>query len=95
MGGALGIGLAIAGVAIVVGGGLGSEGTSVGGDLLVCLSAFSWGAYAVLSLPVLRRLDPLAVAGWTLLLGGLAALPLAFSGFPGLSEPISSVHGLR
>ncbi len=90
--GALGIGLAIAGVAIVVGGGLGSEGASVGGDLLVCLSAFSWGAYTVLSLPVLRRLDPLAVAGWTLLLGGLAALPLAFSGFPGLSEPISSVQ---
>ena len=90
--GALGIGLAIAGVAIVVGGGLGSEGASVGGDLLVCLSAFSWGAYTVLSLRVLRRLDPLVVAGWTLLLGGLAALPLAFSGVPGLSEPISSVR---
>ena len=56
--GALGLGLAIAGVALVVGGGLGSEGTSVGGDLLVCVSAFSWGAYAVLSLPVLRRFDP-------------------------------------
>ncbi len=57
--GALGLGLAIAGVALVVGGGLGSAGASVGGDLLVCVSAFSWGAYTVLSLPVLRRLDPL------------------------------------
>src|ERR671916_2608740 len=27
-----------------------------------------------------------------MLLGGLAALPLAFTGFPGLSEPISSVE---
>jgi len=26
-----------------------------------------------------------------MLLGGLAALPLAFTGFPGLSEPISSL----
>jgi drug/metabolite transporter (DMT)-like permease len=79
-------------VALVVGGGLGSKEASVGGDLLVCVSAFSWGAYTVLSLPVLRRLDPLVVGAWTMLLGGLAALPLAFTGFPGLSEPISSVE---
>ena len=58
----------------------------------MCVSAFSWGAYAVLSLPVLRRLDPLVVGGWTMLLGGLAALPLAVTGFPGLSEPISFVE---
>jgi drug/metabolite transporter (DMT)-like permease len=90
--GALGLGLAIAGVALVVGGGLGSGEASLGGDLLVCVSAFSWGAYTVLSLPVLRRLDPLVVGAWTMLLGGLAALPLAFTGFPGLSEPISSVE---
>jgi len=90
--GALGLGLAIAGVALVVGGGLGSEEASLGGDLLVCVSAFSWGAYAVLSLPILRRLDPLAVGAWTMLLGGLAALPLALTGIPGLSEPVSSVE---
>ena len=89
--GAVGLGLAVAGVALVVSGGLGSEEASVGGDLLVCLSAFSWGAYTVLSLPVLRRFDPLVVAGWTMLLGGTAALPLALTGFPGLSEPWSSV----
>ncbi|HEV2744620.1 MAG TPA: DMT family transporter [Rubrobacter sp.] len=89
--GALGIAMAIVGVALVVGGGLGSEEASLGGDLLVCVSAFSWGAYAVLSLPVLRRFDPLPVAGWTMLLGGFAVLPLAFTGFPGLSDPVSSV----
>ena len=71
--------------------GLGSEDASVGGDLLVCLSAFSWGAYTVLSLPVLRRLDPLIVAGWTMLLGGAATIPLALTGFSGLSEPLTSV----
>ena len=90
--GALGLGFAIAGVALVVGGGLGSAEASVGGDLLVCVSAFSWGAYTVLSLPVLRRLDPMVVGAWTMLLGGLAALPLAFTGFPGLSGSLSSVE---
>jgi drug/metabolite transporter (DMT)-like permease len=90
--GAVGLGLAVAGVALVVGDGLGSPEASVGGDLLVCLSALSWGAYTVLSLPVLARLDPLLVAGWTMLLGGLAALPLSLTGFPGLSEPLSSVE---
>ena len=89
--GALGLGLAVTGVALVVGGGLGSAEASVGGDLLVCVSAFSWGAYTVLSLPVLGRLDPLFVAGWTMLLGGAAAIPLAFTGFPGLSEPVLAV----
>jgi drug/metabolite transporter (DMT)-like permease len=90
-GGVLGVALALGGVALVVGGGLGSGGASVGGDLLVCLSAFSWGAYAVLCMPVLRRLDPLVVGGWTMLLGGGAVLPLALIGFPGLSEPLSTV----
>src|ERR671920_1123769 len=89
--GVVGLGLAVGGVALVVGDGLGSPKASVGGDLLVCVSAFSWGAYTVLSLPVLRRFDPLLVAGWTILLGGMAALPLAFTGFPGLSEPVTSV----
>jgi len=32
------------------------------------------------------------VGGWTMLLGGLAAFPLAVTGLPGLSEPISSVQ---
>jgi drug/metabolite transporter (DMT)-like permease len=89
--GVLGLGMAVGGVALVVGDGLGSPEASVGGDLLVCVSAFSWGAYTVLSLPVLGRFDPLVVAGWTILLGGTAALPFAFTGFPGLSEPVTSV----
>jgi drug/metabolite transporter (DMT)-like permease len=65
-GGVLGLALALGGVALVVGEGLGSGGASVGGDLLV-------------------------VGGWTMLLGGGAVLPLALIGFPGLSEPLSSV----
>ncbi len=88
----LGLGLAVTGVALVVGGGLGSPEASVAGDLLVCLSALSWGAYAVLSLPVLRRHDPLLVAGWTMLFGGATVTPFALTGLPGLSEPLGSVE---
>ena len=88
----LGLGLAVAGVALVVGGGLGSPEASVAGDLLVCLSALSWGAYAVLSIPVLRRHNPLVVAGWTMLLGGGAVVPLALTGLPGLSDPLGSMN---
>ena len=88
---ALGLGLAVTGVALVVGEGLGSPEASIAGDGLVCLSALSWGAYTVLSLPILRRHDPLVVAGWTMLLGGAAIVPLALTGLPGLSEPLSSV----
>jgi drug/metabolite transporter (DMT)-like permease len=86
-----GLCLAVAGVSLVVSDGLGSPEATLGGDLLVCLSAFSWGAYAVLSMPVLRRYDALVVAAWTLLLGGLAAIPTAVVGFPDLSEPLSAV----
>jgi drug/metabolite transporter (DMT)-like permease len=87
----LGLGLAVTGVALVVGGGLGSPEASIAGDLLVCLSALSWGAYAVLSLPILRRHDPLLVAGWTMLLGGAAVVPFGLTGLPGLSDPLGSV----
>jgi drug/metabolite transporter (DMT)-like permease len=69
--GAMGLGFAVVGVTLVVGDGLGSPEASVGGDLLVYLSALSWGAYTILSLPVLGRFDPLFVAGWTMLLGAL------------------------
>jgi drug/metabolite transporter (DMT)-like permease len=34
----------------------------------------------------------LVVGGWTMLLGGPLALPLAFTGFPNLSESLSSVE---
>ena len=90
--GILGLVLSVTGVALVVSEGLGSPEASVTGDLLVCLSAFSWGAYTVFSLPVLRRHDPLVVAGWTMLFGGAAVVPLALTGLPGLSGPLGSVE---
>jgi drug/metabolite transporter (DMT)-like permease len=49
--------------------------------LLVVIATICWGSYAVLSLPLLRRHSPLVVAAYTMLFGGLAALPIALPGF--------------
>jgi drug/metabolite transporter (DMT)-like permease len=49
--------------------------------LLVVIATICWGSYAVLSLPLLRTYSPIVVAAYTMLFGGLAALPLALPGF--------------
>ncbi len=78
--GILGVCLAFLGVAVVVYGGL-SGSTSLLGNLLVVVATVCWGSYAVLSLPLLRKYSPLVVASYTMLFGGLGALPLALPGF--------------
>lgn len=69
--------MGVLGVVLVVYDGLGAAGASLGGDLLVLVSALSWGAYAVLSLPLLSRRSPLTVAAYPMLLGGVVLLALA------------------
>ena len=77
-----GVALAVLGVGVVVYGGLGGRaGSSLEGDLLVVVATVCWGSYAVLSLPLLRTYSPIVVAAYTMLFGGLAALPLALPGF--------------
>jgi drug/metabolite transporter (DMT)-like permease len=78
--GIVGVCLAFLGVAVVVYGGLAGS-TSLLGNLLVVVATVCWGSYAVLSLPLLRRYSPLVVAAYTMLFGGLGALPLALPGF--------------
>ena len=78
--GILGVCLAFLGVGAVVYGGL-TDRTSLLGDLLVVVATVCWGSYAVLSLPLLRKYSPLIVAAYTMLFGGLGALPLALPGF--------------
>jgi drug/metabolite transporter (DMT)-like permease len=78
--GILGVCLAFLGVAIVVYGGL-TGSANLLGNLLVVVATVCWGSYAVLSLPLLQRYSPLVVASYTMLFGGLGALPLALPGF--------------
>ncbi len=82
--GVLGVALCLAGVGAIVYGGLDLGGTSLLGDFLILCAAMFWGSYTVLSLGLLRRYSPLAVATYPMILGGLAAFPLALFGPGGL-----------
>ena len=75
--GVAGVGLCLVGVATVVYGGLDLGGTSLPGDALILAAAVCWGCYTMLSIGLLRRYSPLAVAAYPMVLGGLAAFPLA------------------
>ena len=75
--GVLGIGLSLLGVGFIVYGGLNFAGTSLVGDALILAAAVFWGSYTVLSLSLLGRYSPIALAAYAMTLGGLAAFPLA------------------
>ena len=78
--GVVGVALCLAGVTAIVYGGLEFGGTSLAGDVLILAAAICWGSYTVLSLSLLRRYSPLAVATYSILLGGLAIFPLVLFG---------------
>src|SRR5918993_3620111 len=89
--GILGVGLAFMGIVAVVYGGLGGSDSSLEGNLLVLGATVCWGSYTVLSLPLLERYSPLVVAAYTMLFGGLAALPFALPGFLSVDWDVMSV----
>lgn len=79
--GILGVGIAFLGIGVIVYGGLGGSDSSLVGNLLVLGATVCWGSYTVLSLPLLKKYPPLVVAAYTMLFGGLAALPFASPSF--------------
>jgi drug/metabolite transporter (DMT)-like permease len=83
--GVLGVGLSILGVGVVFWEGLtGTGGRSLVGDVLVLLAAVGVGSYTVLSMRVLERHSPLAVATYPILFGGPLVLALSIPFFVGL-----------
>jgi len=83
--GVFGVGLCIAGVAVVFGEGLvGVEGSSFLGDCLILVSAVGVGAYTVFSMPILERLSPLAVAAYPTLFAAPAVVLVAGPQLAGL-----------
>lgn len=78
--GIIGVVLCLVGVIVIVYGGLEFGGTSLAGDVLILAAAIFWGSYTVLSLSLLRNYSPLAVATYSILLGGIAIFPLAVIG---------------
>lgn len=79
--GASGVGLSILGVGVIFYEGLGIEGASLIGDLLVLLAAMGFGSYTVLSMRLLGRYSPLAVATYPILFGGPLVLLLSIPFF--------------
>ena len=80
----LGVGMSVVGVAAVVSEGLGDGGTNLIGDALVLVAAMCVGAYAVLSMPLLERYSPLAVAAYPVLFGAPFLLLLSVPSVPGM-----------
>jgi drug/metabolite transporter (DMT)-like permease len=80
--GVVGVGLCILGVGMVLYGGLSSEDDSLLGDLVILLAAMCVGAYTVLSMPMLQRHSPLAVATYPTLFGGPVVLLLSLPYLP-------------
>jgi drug/metabolite transporter (DMT)-like permease len=78
-----GLGLSILGVGVIFYEGLGVESASLIGDLLVLLAAMGFGAYTVLSMRLLGRYSPLAVATYPILFGGPIVLLLSVPFFAG------------
>ncbi len=75
--GVLGLALSVVGVSVVVFEGLGAAEDSLTGDLLVLLAAVCVGAYTVLSMPLLERYTPLAVAAYPIMFGAPFLLVLS------------------
>ena len=75
--GVVGVALSIVGVGVVFYEGLGAGSTSLFGNLWVLLAAVSVGVYTVLSVPLLQRHTPLAVATYPILFGGPFVLLLS------------------
>jgi len=75
--GAAGVGLSILGVGVNFYEGFRLDGASLIGDLLVLLAAMGFGAYTVLSMRVLVRYSPLAVATYPILFGAPLVLLLS------------------
>ena len=75
--GVLGVLLSIVGIGAVFYDGIGMKGASLTGDLLILAAAIGVGGYTVLSMPVLQRYSPLAVATYPALFAAPAVMLFA------------------
>jgi drug/metabolite transporter (DMT)-like permease len=73
----LGMGVAIAGLLIVIGPGRDTGGTRLAGDLLFVTSAGIWATYNILVRVASRRFEPISATLYAMVAGSLFLLPLA------------------
>jgi drug/metabolite transporter (DMT)-like permease len=79
--------VAFAGVALIVGEGGLSLGSSLLGDVLTLGAALCWAIYTAWGARILRRYSPLRTTTWNILFGTLVLLPLGIVQLAGVADP--------
>jgi drug/metabolite transporter (DMT)-like permease len=69
------LGISVLGVAIVIQGGSGIAGVSLGGDLLAVGAAVTWAAYAVMLRPLFARYSAARLSALMIVLGAFMLIP--------------------
>jgi drug/metabolite transporter (DMT)-like permease len=72
--------LSLAGIYVVVGGGAASAGATMAGNLLAAGAMVCWAVYTVGARPLLETRSALTVTGYSMAVGSLLYVPLAWSG---------------
>src|SRR5579884_1303339 len=79
----IGAAVTFAGVGLVASAASGGLGSSLGGDLIAILTAFTWAAYTVSIRPLMRRYSPYRISALVLAIGWV---PLALLSIPQLES---------
>lgn len=90
---ALGIALALAGVAVLVFGSYQASPEHALGDVLIMLNSLSYSAFLVFSRPMVQKYDALSLVTWMCLIGAIVFVPLGVAGglrgqFAGASDGV-------
>ena len=75
-----GAAVSLAGIGVVVGHGAGDPGASTAGNALAVGAMLCWAAYTVGARPLLATRSALAVTGYSMTIGGLLYIPIAWQG---------------
>jgi len=89
--GGLGIAVAFAGVALIVGGGRGADllsSATLPGDCLLLINAVTWAGITVYGKTILKKYSPFVAMAWVHIFGTLMLLPLAFIPSPLAPAPL-------
>jgi drug/metabolite transporter (DMT)-like permease len=78
-----------AGVGLVAAGSGGGIGSSLGGDLIAIVTAFTWACYTVTIAPLMQRYSPYRISALVLAIGWVPLAVLALSSGQLASEPFS------
>lgn len=91
--GAAGVGVAFAGVALIISGGRGAEvlsSATLPGDLLILVNALTWAGITVYGKTILQKYPPFTAMAWIHIFGTALLVPFAFVGTPLAPVPLTA-----